>query len=141
VRYEYPARLERQADGSVVVMFPDVPEAVTDGADRDEALQEAQDALIAALGGYISAHRPIPEPSSTQGPCVHLPPLIAAKLALYQTMRQAGLTSIALGKRLGLSEAAVRRLLDLDYRSHIGQVEAALVALGKRLSVEVYDAA
>jgi hypothetical protein len=42
---------------------------------------------------------------------------------------------------VGNSEGAVRRLLDLDHRSHIGQVEAALAALDKRLSVEVYDAA
>jgi antitoxin HicB len=56
-------------------------------------------------------------------------------------MWEAGLTAMALAKRLGLSEGAIRRLLDLDHRSHIGQVEAALAALGKRLSVEVYDAA
>jgi antitoxin HicB len=141
VRYEYPVHLERQADGSVLVTFPDVPEAVADGADPDEALREAQDALIAALGGYINALRPIPGPSSMKGPRIHLPPLIAAKLALYQAMWEAGLTAVALAERLGLSEGAVRRLLDLDHRSHIGQVEAALAALGKRLSVEVYDAA
>jgi antitoxin HicB len=141
VRYEYPVHLERQADGSVLVTFPDVPEAVTDGTDPDEALREAQDALIAALGGYINARRPIPGPSSMKGPRIHLPSLIAAKLALYQAMWEAGLTAVALAKRLGLSEGAVRRLLDLDHRSHIGQLEAALAALGKRLSVEVYDAA
>lgn len=141
MRYEYPIHLERQADGSMLVMFPDVPEAVTDGSDQNEALQEGQDALIAALGGYINARRPIPEPSSMQGPRVHLPPLIAAKLALYQAMGEMGLTAVALGKRLGLSEGAVRRLLDLDHRSHIGQVETALAALGKHMSVEVYDAA
>ena len=70
-----------------------------------------------------------------------LPPLIAAKLALYQAMREAGLTRVALAERLGLSEGAVRRLLDLDHRSHIGQVDAALAVLGKRLVVEVRDAA
>ena len=68
MRYEYPVHLERQADGSVLVTFPDFPEAVTDGADPDEALREAQDALIAALGGYINARRPIPGPSSMKGP-------------------------------------------------------------------------
>ena len=76
-----------------------------------------------------------------KGPRIHLPLLIAAKLALYQAMWEAGLTAVALAKRLDLSEGAVRRLLDLDHRSHIGQVEAALAALGKRLSVEVYDVA
>ncbi len=51
------------------------------------------------------------------------------------------MTRVALGKRIGVSEGAVRRLLDLDHRSHIGQVETALAALGMRLVVEVRDAA
>ncbi len=70
-----------------------------------------------------------------------MPPLVAAKLALYRAMRGAGSTRVALGKRLGISEGAVRRLLDLDHRSHIGQVEAGLAVLGKRLVVEVRDTA
>jgi hypothetical protein len=35
----------------------------------------------------------------------------------------------------------MRRLLDLDHRSRIDQVEAALSALGKRLDAVVRDAA
>jgi hypothetical protein len=35
----------------------------------------------------------------------------------------------------------VRRLLDLDHRSDIGQIEAALATLGKRLEITVRDAA
>ena len=56
---------------------------------------------------------------------VSLPPLIAAKLALYEARR----------------EVTVRRLLDLDYRSQIGDLEKALALLGKQLVVEVHDAA
>ena len=41
----------------------------------------------------------------------------------------------ALAGRLGLSEGAVRRLVDLDHRSHLGQIETALRALGRRLTV------
>ena len=33
------------------------------------------------------------------------------------------------------TEGAVRRLIDLDHRSHIGQIETALHALGQRLTV------
>jgi len=44
---------------------------------------------------------------------------------------------VELGRRLGLSEGAVRRRLDLDHRSYIGHVEAALTALGRRLVVAV----
>ena len=40
-----------------------------------------------------------------------------------------------------MAEPAVGRLLDLDHRSHIDQVEAALRCLGKRLEVTVRAAA
>ncbi len=139
----YPVNLSLQDDGSILVTFPGVPEALTDGETEAEALAEALDCLIAALGGYINDRRDIPRPSRPKRgqPVVALPPLVSAKLALYQAMRDAGITRVALGERLGVSEGAVRRLLDLDHRSHIGQIDAALVALGKRLVVEVRNAA
>jgi antitoxin HicB len=56
-------------------------------------------------------------------------------------MRDSRITRVALGKRLGVSEGTIRRLLDIDHRSHIGQIEAALAVFGKRLVVEVQDAA
>ncbi len=46
-----------------------------------------------------------------------------------------GVGNTALAGRLGLSEGAVRRLIDLDHRSHIGQIETALQALGRQLTV------
>jgi hypothetical protein len=39
------------------------------------------------------------------------------------------------------AENAIRRLLDLDHRSHIDQVDRALAALGKRLEVRVLEPA
>jgi hypothetical protein len=35
----------------------------------------------------------------------------------------------------------VRRLLDLDHRSHIDQIDQALAALGKRLNARVLEPA
>ncbi|OGI54855.1 MAG: hypothetical protein A3E57_06405 [Candidatus Muproteobacteria bacterium RIFCSPHIGHO2_12_FULL_60_33] len=139
----YPTNLKHQKDGLILVAFPDVPEALTEAKTVSEALHEAQDALLAALGGYINTRRPIPSPSKLKRGqrLVFLPPLPAAKLALYQAMRDSNLTNVALGKRLKITEAAVRRLIDLDHRSHIGQVEEALTALGKRLVVEIEKAA
>ena len=139
----YPVSLKRESGGAMLASFPDVPEALTQGESVNETLTEAQDALLAALGGYINERRAIPSPSKAKRGqrLVLLPPLPAAKLALYQAMREAGLTNVALGKRLKVSEAAVRRLIDLDHRSHIGQIEEALAALGKRLVVEVEKAA
>jgi antitoxin HicB len=56
-------------------------------------------------------------------------------------MREAGLTQVALGERLGCDPRQVRRLLDLDHSSRLDQPEAALAALGKRLVLEVQDVA
>ena len=125
-----------------MAQFPDVPEALTQGVDETDALEQANDCLVAALGAYIELRRDIPPPSPARGrPTVTLPPLVAAKLALYQAMREAKTTNVALAKRLEVTENVVRRLLDLDHRSHIGQIEAALAVFGKRLVVEVRDAA
>ena len=41
-----------------------------------------------------------------------IPPVVAAKLALYSVMRSQGVTRVALAARLGLSEGAVRKLLN-----------------------------
>ena len=77
----YPANLVPQDDGSILVTFPDVPEALTEGSTREEAVREAVDCLIAALGGYIQEGRDLPSPSEPepgQTP-VYLPPRVAAK--------------------------------------------------------------
>lgn len=140
-RYTYPVTFEPDED-TVIAQFPDVPEAHTQGADETDALYQANDCLIAALGAYIELRRDIPRPSPARGRLVvTVPPLAAAKLALYQAMREANMTNVALAKRLGVTETVVRRLLDLDHRSHIGQIESALAVFGKRLVVEVRDAA
>ena len=132
----YPVKLETEGGNSVLVSFPDIPEALTEGSTKREALAEARDCLIAALGGYVEGRRDIPRPSPGRGrPLVALPALVAAKIALYRAMRERGLGNAALAKQLGTVEGTVRRLLDLDHRSHIGQVEAALHVLGQRLVV------
>lgn len=132
----YPVKLDEEIGGGILVSFPDIPEALTEGATMQDALAEAEDCLIAALGGYIEERRKIPGPSPRRGrPLVSLPTLVAAKIALYSAMQERGIGNAALARRLDTVEGTVRRLLDLDHRSHIGQVEAALRALGQRLVV------
>ena len=137
MRLAYPAELRELAD-TVLVSFPDVPEALTEGATVDDALREATDCLVAALGGYVGDGRRIPEPSvRPDASLVKLPTLIAAKVALYQTMLDQRMDKTALAERIGLTEKAVERLVDLDYRSPVGQVEEALHELGFALCVKV----
>ena len=61
--YAYPCQLTSDEDGTLVVTFPDVPEAITGGRDRPEALAMAEDALATALAGYVHEKRDIPPPS------------------------------------------------------------------------------
>jgi antitoxin HicB len=140
--HAFPYRFEPEPAG-VLAQFIDVPEAHTFGATEAETGGEnALDCLIAALGGYIRLGRAIPRPSPARGrPVVVLPPLVAAKLALYEAMRAERITRTELARRRGLQENAIRRLLDLDHRSHIDQVDRALAALGKRLEVRILEPA
>ena len=54
--YAYPCELAVDEDGAFVATFPDVPEAITGGKDRAEALEMAADALATALAGYVYQH-------------------------------------------------------------------------------------
>jgi antitoxin HicB len=139
----FPYRFEPQESGGVLAQLVDVPEAHTFGAsEADAGGDNARDCLIAALGGYIRLGRAVPRPSPARGrPVVVLPPLVAAKLALYEAMRAQGIARRELARRLGLQENTVRRLLDLDHRSHIDQLDRALAALGRRLELRVLTAA
>jgi antitoxin HicB len=142
VRHAYPVNLETEPDGQVNVTFDDVPEAITWGADRAEALRQAEDCLVSALACYVRDGRPLPRPSPARGrPVVAVPALDAAKLALHEAMLEAGATAELLAERLGKDAAAVRRLVDPLRASRIGDVERALAALGKRLEIAVSDAA
>jgi len=138
----YALTLEPDENGTIIAQAIDVPEAITVGRDAPEACFRAIDALICALGGYIDDGRPIPRPGPARGrPVAELPPMVAAKLAIYEAMRRQGLTQVALAERLGCDPRQVRRLLDLDHASTLAQLERALAAVGKRLVLEVRDAA
>ena len=59
-RLAWPVDLQRQQDGAILVSFPDIPEALTEGATETDALAQARDCLIAAIGGYVGDRAPLP---------------------------------------------------------------------------------
>ncbi len=138
--YAYPCQLTPdKEDGGLVATFPDVPEAITGGRDRSEALAMAEDALATALAGYVHEKWDIPAPSEAVDTqvSVPVPTVVAAKLALYSAMKTQRITNVELADRLGVSESAVRKLTNPDHRSHMSQVQKALRAVGRSLKVEV----
>jgi antitoxin HicB len=136
--FDYPVILTPD-DGTMLVTFPDVPEAITAGTNEAEALDRAQDALTVALSSYLDDGRPLPVPSKAKRgqPMIVLPPRVAIKLAIHEAMCEQGVTQMQLGELLGIDGRQVRRILDLDHESKLSQLEAALAALGLRASVSV----
>jgi antitoxin HicB len=142
VQFIYPYTVDQSDDGAWQVRFPDVPEALTEGETEAEAHALATDVLLAALGGLAKLRRDIPAPSASKGGAVVVVPMLcAAKLALYQAMREAGLNNVTLARKLGLQESEVRRMIDLDHQTKIGTLENALWQLGKQVASEVREAA
>ena len=140
----YPATLlPDDAHGGYTVLFRDVPEAITEGDSRSDALSWAVDALDGALSFYIASGEPLPKPSQPIANEVLVAPsaLAQAKIALYESMRRQAIGKADLARRLGCHLAQVNRLLDLTHASRMDHVEKALAVVGRRIVVDTVDAA
>ncbi|HYZ39071.1 MAG TPA: type II toxin-antitoxin system HicB family antitoxin, partial [Stellaceae bacterium] len=111
----YPAALTPDPDGGFTVTFRDVPEAITEGDTRDEALLRAEDALESALAMYVAAKEPLPTSSEAEADEVMVPlsALGMAKTVLYEAMREQGVGRADLARRLRWHFPRVNRVLDL----------------------------
>jgi antitoxin HicB len=138
---DYPVTLERDDNGTVLVGFPDFPEAHTFGDDVEDALSHAAAALATAIDAYIKDRREIPLPSAiVTKHCVRLPALVEAKVRLYDTMRAGKVRKADLARRLDWHLPQVDRLLEMTHGSKLEQLESAFRAMGKRLVIGVEDA-
>lgn len=133
--FDYPVVLTPD-DGSVLVTFPDVPEAITFGVTKEDALNHAVDALETALSFYVDARQPLPEPSNRPDlPTVSPSALESIKLGVYREMMVQGIRKAELARRLGWKAPQVDRLFDLGHASRLDQLEAAAKALGRHIQV------
>jgi antitoxin HicB len=137
MRYVYPARFREHAD-TVTVSFRDLPEAVTEGRTRQEALVEAIDCLDVALLFRLKENGAIPVPSRAgKGEqLVPASPSVAGKVAFVRAVTESGLTRVALARRLGLRETEIRRMLDPDHMTKLDRLSEGLRALGRQLVID-----
>ena len=129
----YPIAIEDD-DGTVLATSPDFPELTTFGDDREEAIVRAVYALEEAIAARIHDRQDIPAPSQGETNAV-LPTLTSVKVMLYQGMREQGVGKAELARRLGWHLPQVDRVLDVQHRSRLDQMDAALGAIGRRLHV------
>jgi antitoxin HicB len=139
--YSYPAILEPDEDRRLVVHFPGLPEALTDGADEAEALREASDCLSEALASRIvdSEEIPAPPPLAPGQHLVSPDPTIALKAALYMALRRRDMTVADLAERLEMDWHLAARLIDPKRSSKLTSLAAALGALGCRITISIED--
>jgi antitoxin HicB len=133
---QYPVKLT--PDGKYfMVSFPDVPEALTQGTGKRDALHHALDALESALTFYIDAGKPFPTPSKPRRNqrVVELPASFSAKALLLHEMNAKGIRPSMLARRLKLAPESVSRLLNPYRTSSIDLIQAALKVLGKTIEI------
>jgi antitoxin HicB len=132
----YPANIE--PDGRFfLVMFPDIPEAITQGESRQEALQAAESALTTAIEFYFDDSRPVPAPSEPKPgqAAIDLPASLSAKILLLNEMIHQHIRPAELARRLHSTPQQMNRLTSIRHTSRIDGIAAALKTLGKNLEV------
>lgn len=132
----YPVDLQPDS-GGYVVSFPDIPEALTQGDTREEALAMALDALITAFDFYFEDNQAIPLPSEVTGDYVEVPLSVASKVLMLNALVESGLTRVELADRIGIKKQEVNRLINLHHSTKIDAIQRAMHALGKQLDIYV----
>jgi antitoxin HicB len=130
--------------GGFVITFPDFGWGVSQADTEDEALVMAEDLLATMIGDHIKHSQAIPVATKLRGARyrqISLPALQSVKVELYQAFRASGMRKAELARRIGIPKSNLERLFDLRHHSRLEQLEAAFIALNKRLWFEVRDAA
>jgi antitoxin HicB len=127
----YPASLRRDGKGRYLVRVRDLPEALTDGATRRDALREASDALSEALAARMVTGDEIPLPSPPRGQDYRVAPdaTITLKAGLYKALKDQRLSTAGLARRLKVDHREARRLLDPRHPTKLPRLRAALAAV------------
>ena len=137
--YAYPVKTRLDSNGTLLVTFPDIPEAITVAESADEVFRAGTEALESAFDIYFEQRREIPEPSAPKRgqKTVQLSALVTAKILLANEMVRQGVRKAELARRLKLHAPQVDRLLDTRHSSKIDAIESAFESLGRRLEISV----
>jgi antitoxin HicB len=138
--YSYGAILVKGEDGRYMAYFPNLPEALTDGADEAEALDAAADCLSEALASRIVDGELIPWNTEPGQHLVSPDPTIALKAALYTALRRRDMTVADLADLLGMGDwHQAARLIDPKRLTKLTTLMRALDTLGCKVEIAVSD--
>lgn len=134
--YDYAFRFAKEND-SWVITCRDLPEAISQADIGEDWMEIAQGCLQAALESRIRDNEPLPVASSLRRGELAIAPsaVTAAKAALYDAMREAGVSNVQLARKLGIDEKEVRRMLDTGHGTKLPRIAEAVEALGHHLHI------
>jgi antitoxin HicB len=137
--FKFPAKLEQDETGGYFVSFRDIPEALTQGDNLEDARAAAKDALITAMDFYIEDQRRVPEasPAEPGEELIELPLSIAAKIMLLNEMVEQRFRPADLAKAMQVKPQEVTRLMDLNHVTKIDTLARAFAAIGRRLELRL----
>lgn len=135
---KYPFILTPDGPGYMVT-FPDIPEAITYGRTKTEAIGLAYDCLITALDFYFDDMRMVPVPSAQADGqhVVALPPSIAIKVELLNEIVRRHVKQADLARLMKLSPTQVNRMVNLRQATKVDTIGLAFQKLGKSLEFHV----
>jgi len=140
--YDYPITIHHEHD-HYWSSCPDIPEAHSAGETLKALLNNAVEGMCLALSIYVDQGRAIPPASvpKQHQQVIHLPAQTVAKIELWNTLCEHCWRVADLARLLGISHPVASRLVDFSHNSKLEQLENALKKLGKRLVVQVKQAA
>ena len=133
IKFNY--QIQKDDNGTLLILFPDIPEAVAVAEQTDDIQTQALQGLLCALDGYIDDRRFIPIPDLSNDNAIEIPALETSKILLHNEMLLQGVRKSEMARRLNVYPPQIDRLLNLHYKTKMDFVEKAAAALGKRISV------
>jgi antitoxin HicB len=128
----YPAVLETQENGALLVRFVDLEDTFTEGATLDEALFNGAEVLSALLGCRLNHDLPIPDPSPAGDGLYLIAPDARTQAALLIRRARGNRSLAELARSLDTSWPSAQRLENPRHSPTLRPLERAAAALGKR---------
>ena len=134
-RFSFPVTLTPdEVDGGFTVTFRNLPEAITQGENIEDALNEAADCLEEAIASRVICRLeiPVPDEPAENEYLVTTPLQTSFKASIWLAMQEKNLNQTQLANTLNVNEKEVRRILDPSHNTRLETLERALLALGKK---------
>lgn len=129
----FPATVEEQSDGTLLVRFLDLPDTFTEGRTKEEALFNAAEVLSAMLAWRLENSKEVPAPTRKVKGAHYVAPDAKTQAAMLLRLARGERSLSELARALETSWPAAKRLEDPTHWPSLKTLDRAAAALGKRL--------